>query len=254
MLFDCTIIPWAMTLRQSTRSARRRLRRLSVGLLALGMLCAVVPRAHAQDAVGPASGVSDADQFRLTFFTYDQMAYIEHPFYQITGDGDYKGAHGGIGGTFRVETPETDTQAGGLEKILHSLPAFAVEWVWQADLAFPSGLSVGLDYSRISLADKQALSGKSGVEVPRITMDTYYYAVPIRLFVFDPTEPGINYFVGVSLGLLNGKIAARPYSGATTEIITFNQSPYGSTRLGLEATGDNYGFRYEMRLVNADEV
>ena len=85
-------------------------------------------------------------------------------------------------------------------------------------------------------------------------MDSFYYFGVVRLFAFDPNEPGLNYFVGIGLGILSGAIEAKPNSSSSTETIQFSQSPVGLTRFGLEASGDSFGFRYEVSFVNADEV
>ena len=66
---------------------------------------------------------------------------------------------------------------------------------------------------------------------------------------------GINYFVGFSLGVVNGNLLTRNTStSGQDETIGFSESAVGATRAGIEVNGENFGFRYELILINPREV
>ena len=81
--------------------------------------------------------------------------------------------------------------------------------------------------------------------LPSITMDSYYIAVPFRFYGFDPNQPGINYFIGASIGVLNGNMLVGTGLGIPKEqIVSFSKGSVGAFRMGLEVSGDNIGFRF----------
>ena len=84
-------------------------------------------------------------------------------------------------------------------------------------------------------------------------MDAYLYTSALRFYFFDPNAPGVNYFFGFGLGILNGTIKVPVQSGEPI-YVDFGQSPVGTYRMGLEGRGDNWGFRYELMVLNASEV
>ena len=83
--------------------------------------------------------------------------------------------------------------------------------------------------------------------------DWFNYSGVIRLYFFNPKEPGINYFVGFGLGFLEGTMRV-PFSSGVVQFIPFRQSAVGSTRMGLESRGETWGFRYELNIITADSV
>jgi hypothetical protein len=204
----------------------------------------------AAPAAAPGGGPG-ATYFRLTFLGLDQWSYVVHPYRQITGDPDFDNSRAASSELISLRPAATDSQSDALTKILHGLPPFGLEWGSATDIFLPKAYSVGVDYFHFAQHDTSAaLHGT----VPPIATDTYLYTLALRLFAFDPGKPGLNYFVGVGLGVLDGVMKARPYAGQDAQFIKFAQNPFGTTRLGLEAKGDNLGFRYELLLVNADRV
>lgn len=199
----------------------------------------------------PAGGAAGPTFVRLTFITLDQWSFVTHPYLQITGAPDFSNGKAMAGGSYSLGTAATDVQSNSFEKLLHSLPPFGLEWGQTTDLFLPKAITVGFDYYHFYQYD--TLAARNGV-VPPIATDTYLYNVAIRFFAFDPGKPGINYFVGVGVGILDGVMRAKPIEGQDAEFVKFGQNPFGTTRLGLEAKGDNVGFRYELLLVNADRV
>ena len=191
---------------------------------------------------------------RITFFSVDQMAYITHPFFQITGDNDFRGGQAG-NSAFGIMEAATDKNESTLIKAFHTIPALGFETGQNLEFFFPKAATVGFDYVRISQTDKESLdTTKKIVTIPRITMDTYYYAIYAKAYAFNLTEPGLNYFIGSGLALIQGSFLAIPFEGASEKRIEFGQSPVGFTQLGLEILGDGFGVRYELRLVNAKKV
>ena len=191
---------------------------------------------------------------RITFFGIDQMAYITHPYFQITGDNDFRGGQAG-NSAFGISEAATDKNESTLIKAFHTIPAFGFETGQNLEFFLPKAVSIGFDYVRISQTDKEALdTEKKIVTIPRITMDTYYYSIYAKAYAFNLTEPGLNYFVGSGLTLLQGSFLAIPFEGASVKRINFGQSPVGFTQLGLEILGKGFGFRYELRLINAKKV
>jgi len=219
-----------------------------------GVAPAPVPgvAAPGQPARAPLTGLRLGDvAMRIHLPLIDQLSFTQHPFYQITEDPGYANAHAATALFLRTQTRDTDQQSGALLRAIHSLPAFGVEWVMGVDLPFPRGIGWGFDYTPFSQHDTEAAS--AGVVTP-ITMDAFYYTGTLRFYFFNPNDPGINYFVGLGLGFIEGKIKATVASSPTPLYIPFSQSPVGSTRFGLETRGDNWGFRYELAVVNADQV
>src|SRR5574341_737371 len=169
----------------------------------------VVPGAPAAPgAAAPAApGAPGGAFFRLTYLTFDQWSFVTHPYYQITGDSGYANGHSASGGSAYLTEPKSDAKADFLTKLFHSIPPFGVEWGRGTDLFLPKSASLGFEYFRFSQQDKNAATG--GTVLPIVT-DTYLYCGVFRLFAFDVTEPGLNYFVGVGLGMLTGSLFADP--------------------------------------------
>lgn len=180
----------------------------------------------------------------------DQFSYTVHPFLQITGDASYRDAKAAAGSIFVAGERETDAETGFILKTLHSLPSFGIEGLATID-GFPRGLGFGFDYAAFAQHDTGAVS--SGGQISAITMDSYFYSGVLRFYFFDPNEPGVNYFIGFGLGVIDGRIKV-PFQNAEPQYVKFSQTPVGSTRFGLESRGDTWGFRYELMVINADDV
>ncbi len=196
-------------------------------------------------------GAPGASYVRLTFLTLDQWSFVQHPYLQITGDSNFSNARAMEGGSFSLGTAATDGESNSFDKLLHSLPPFGLEFGQSTDLFLPKAVSVGFDYYHFAQHDTSAAHHGT---VPPIETDTYLYNFSVRFFAFDPGKPGVNYFLGVGLGILEGVMRSKPFIGQSAQFIKFGENPIGTTRLGLEAKGDNMGFRYELLLVNADRV
>jgi hypothetical protein len=234
------------------RAALCLLTGLGIGFHALPAM-AQAPAAAAAPAARAAGGAG-AQFYRLTFLELDQFSFQNHPFFQITGDSDFKGGDSASANT-TVGTPVTASNENLILKGIHSLPPFAIEAGQAVDFYFPKSWSYGFDFTRFSQPDVDALdTSKPSVTIPRISMDMYLYSFFLRGYAFDAAQPGINYYLGIGLGLLEGKFDAIPYAGAKQQRIGFNQSPVGMTLLGVEARGDSFGVRYEIRLVRARNV
>ncbi len=191
---------------------------------------------------------------RLVFLEFTQYSYKQHPFFQITGQPEFRNGDA-VATTTEVATPTTASGEGILEKALHSLPPFSLEVGTSMNLIFPKSISIGFEYLRISQTDEEAISScASPCQIERILMDTYYYSAIVRAYAFDANEPGVNYFLGVGLGALNGKFNAKLIEGTPTETVGFSQSPIGMQHFGLEWMGEEFGLRYEIRIVNARKV
>jgi hypothetical protein len=211
---------------------------------------AAAPGAAAAAPAAPAGGPGGTFT-RFTFLTLDQWSFVTHPYEQITGDGDFKTSRAAAGGSFSLGGAPTDANANSLTKLIHNLPPFGFEWGRSTDVFLPKAFTVGFDFYHFYQFDTNAARHGS---VPPIATDTFLYNACVRVFAFDPTKPGINYFLGVGLGILEGTMRAKPYSGQSAEFVSYSQNPFGTTRMGLDAKGENFGFRYELLLVNADRV
>jgi hypothetical protein len=203
-------------------------------------------------AAAPAAFTGPEVNLRLTFVMLDQYSYQLHPYYQITGDAGFRNGKAPSSFFFTIGTRKTDEGANFVNRFLHSLPPFGVEGVMALDVPFPRGFSYGFDYFVFPQEDVDAARGVTTI-IP-IVADTYLYNLSLRFYFFNPNDPGVNYFVGLGLGILEGKMRAAPFANQDAEIISYSQSPIGTTRMGLESKGDNWGFRYELVLVNADKV
>jgi hypothetical protein len=213
---------------------------------------AAAPAAPA--AAAPPTAGGGAQFYRLTFLEFDQYSFQNHPFFQITGDSDFKDGDAATAFT-SVNTPVTAGRENLVLKGLHSLPPFGIEAGQRYDFIFPKAWSYGFDYHRFSQTDVEALdTTKSVVTIPRISMDMYLYSFFVRGYAFDAEKPGINYYIGFGLGMLEGKFDAIPYAGAQEQRVGFHMTPIGMTQLGVEARGDSFGVRYEVRLVRARKV
>ena len=205
---------------------------------------------EAAQPIGPPVGVGEF-KLRAQLVMLDQMAYETHPFFQITGDNGYASGKGTASYISSIGFRETDKNSSFFKKLLHALPPFGVEGVTALAIPFPRGLGIGLDYNMFSQQDTDAASGVSSVIA--IKTESFIYSGVLRLYVFNPNEPGINYFVGFGLGFLEGTLRV-PFSSGAVQYIPFRQSPVGSTRMGLESRGESWGFRYELAILNADSV
>jgi hypothetical protein len=207
----------------------------------------------APPAAAPAGGRLQPGDIGIRIFLplLDQLAFTVHPFYQITGDPGYLGAKAASVSLLRVGGRGADARSSSIARAIHALPPFGIEGVMGIDLAFPRGIGFGFDFSPLSQNDTEA--AQSGSVLP-IKMDTFIYGGTLRFYVFNPNEPGVNYFLGLGLGLIEGNIRADPFAGQASEYVAFSQFPAGSTRMGLEGRGDNWGFRYEIMILNADQV
>ena len=190
-------------------------------------------------------------KLRTQLVMLDQMAYETHPFFQITGDGGYASGKGTASYVTSIGFRETDQENSFFKKLIHALPPFGVEGVTALAIPFPRGLGIGMDYNMFSQHDTDAAQGVSTVTA--IKAESFIYSGVLRLYIFNPNEPGINYFVGFSLGFLEGTMRV-PFSSGAVQYIPYRQSAVGSTRLGLESRGETWGFRYELTVLKADAV
>lgn len=202
----------------------------------------------------PGAGILQGEVgYRIQFVLIDQLSYQVHPFYQITEDPGYAKGKAASAFIFKVGQRRTDEQANVLEKMIHALPPFGFEGVMTMEwpLVIPRGIGIGFDFSPLSQVDTAAARGVSTVTA--IEMDTYYSSAALRFYVFDPNQPGVNYFFGMGLGRLDGRIKV-PLAGGGADYLRFSQGAVGSYRMGLEGRGDSWGVRYELMILNADSV
>jgi hypothetical protein len=257
------------------RAARAALRRICTGmLLALALLLLRAGPARAQapavppaapGAAPPAAVVAGPGapagggpavrpgEIHVRFYVplIDQYSFVVHPFYQITEDPAYLQGKAATALGFRIGHRNADENSIFLARGIHALPPLGIEGVMGIDLPFPRGFGFGLDYTPLSQTDTNAANSDGAVTA--ISMDAYLYTGTLRFYFFNPNEPGINYFVGLGLGFLEGTVKV-PVAGASPLFLNFSQYPVGSTRLGLETRGDHWGFRYELAIINADRV
>ncbi len=185
------------------------------------------------------------------FLALDEQTFDIHPYFQITGQSAYSNGMAGAGGTTYFGSPPSDKNAGALAVALHSLPPFGIEYGRSLDLFLPKGISIGYDYFYIP----QTAAGvaKSGTVLP-IASDTYLYNFSGRLYAFDPAKPGLNYYFGLGMGVLEGTLTAQPFVGQEPQYINYTDTQIGFTVLGLEAKGNHWGARYELWVINAANV
>lgn len=204
-----------------------------------------------QPRQGPLAGSPFAGmKLRLMFVLLDQLSYETHPYYQITEDSAYENGKASSSFIYSTGIRRTDVGASTVEKIIHALPPFGIEGIRSLNIPFLGGLGFGLDSFVFADADTEAASGAGTVTA--IATDTYIYTATLRFYFFNPMEPGINFFIGLGVGYLDGTMEAPFTSG--TEYSSYSQSPVGTQRMGLENKGDNWGFRYEIIFLKADEV
>ncbi|HUJ74059.1 MAG TPA: hypothetical protein VL359_04335, partial [bacterium] len=136
-------------------------------------------------AIGPAVGASFV---RLTLLSLDQLSYTQHPAAAITGNALFDNGHAAFGDSFNIGAPSSDHSASLGEQLFHSLPPFGVEWGQGLGLFLPKAYSLGFDYYSLPQTE-EGITGKTNV--PSLKLDTYLYNFAVRLFAFDPTQPGI---------------------------------------------------------------
>lgn len=248
-----------------------RVRRIILSLIALLCLAMGAQHAAAQapalpldelppDAQLPPDNriVTSGPQFRLGILAWDLYSYQVHPFKTLTGEAAFDKSFGANGTSGDFGRPDSDKESNFLDQALHILPPFRLDYSWGLNFTFIKGIGIGLDYVHLFQTDTVALEGAITFAnpLPRFEMDTYLLSIPLRFYVFDPTEPGINFFLGLSLGVINGNLLVRADANAGTpeQVIHFSQGPVGTTRMGLEMMGEGVGFRFELTLVNAREV
>jgi len=244
----------------------RRLIRLCAGGALLAGLALTARQAHAQAPAAPVAAPAAPGQeapaqaagkapgewyWRIGFLTLDQWAFKTHPYAQITGASPFDNGRAAIGGSFLIGAPESDANSLFLVQILHSLPPFSVEIGRPLEMFLPKGISFGFDYYYFGQDGSSA--GKGGT-VPPIKTDTYLYQFDVRAFAFDPTQPGLNYYAGIGVGTLQGKMTAQPYADQSPSVIDYSQPLTGSFIFGVEAKGESFGLRYELNLLSANSV
>ncbi len=224
---------------------------------------ALVPGAMAQEPVpvvppfvaappgapAPAGPIGEDIEVRFHFVLLDQLAYQQHPYFQISGDSRYRDGKAASAFINTIGTRTTDEDVNFLVRLVHALPPFGIEGVRAIDLPFPRGIGFGFDHFVFPQTGVDAAEG--GSTVVDVTADTYIYNGSLRFYFFNPNEPGINYFVGLGIGFLRGNVRAPTQP---PQFIPYSQSPVGSQRLGLEVKGESWGFRYELVILNADDV
>lgn len=194
---------------------------------------------------------------KIGFLVFDQFSYKVHPFRTLTGDTQFDQNIAAGGSSALFGTPDTDGNEDFFNRALHSLPPFRLDYAWSLPFRFPGGISVGVDYMHLRQTDVQAVEGVLDLTNigARITMDTYVLSLPVRLYGFDPSKEGINFFFGLSLGFLNGNLLSLDETGSGTDvIIPFSESPVGATRMGIEVMGESFGGRFELTMLNAANV
>jgi len=194
---------------------------------------------------------------RLVFSVLDQYSYKVHPFYQLTGDPGYLPGKAGGSSSIFLSARNTTSEEAPLIRMFHSIPPFSVEGVRALDIFFPKGIGLTFDHNVFSQQDVDA--GNEGAAVLPLAMDTYMYLPGFKFFAFDPTAPGLNYFFGIAVGRLEGKVLYPGYYDIAAvyhapEAVGFGKTGVGIQRLGLETKGDNMAFRYELMFVRAREI
>lgn len=217
----------------------------------------------------------EGEFYRFGFFTIDQYSFQEHPFQQLTTDGAgnpiggtayFNDASGALGGTYSFKASASDDQSSMGEKLFHALPPFSYEYGWLSPYPFPAAMSLGIDYVRVSVRDEDALDF-STIDLTtwpynRFELDAYYIGFPWRMYFKDPLTPGFNFFLGVSLGVLQGNLLVQGVTttdanGNTADVdhyVSFRSGTVGAVRVGVEATTTKWGFRYEIMMMNAPDI
>jgi len=188
---------------------------------------------------------------RIYMLVYDQYSYKSHPFFQLTGVSEFEEGKAATGGTGNVGNRESDADSNFLLKAIHMLPPFAYEQHFPTtEMEYPKSFSIGLDYSKTSQTDKDAykkLPAASSPFLPRFEMDSYLLSLVVRAFLFPSESPGVNIFMGYSLGSLHGNLLSRGTgAGGADTISRFSKSPANAFRLGVDVRGDIFGGRFEM--------
>ncbi len=206
-----------------------------------------VPAAPGQAPAAQAVGGAPGEWYwRIGFLTLDQWSFKTHPYAQITGASPFDNGRAATGGTFNIGTPKSDSNSFFLVQILHALPPFSAELGRPVDMFLPQGISFGIDY--VYNGQDGSSAGKGGT-VPPIKTDTYLYQFAARAFAFDPTKSGLNYYAGIGVGTLQGKLTDQ-----NSKVVDYSQPLTGAAIFGFEAKGDSFGIRYEINLLNADSV
>jgi len=192
---------------------------------------------------------------RVAFPTIGTMSYRSHPFYQISGESTYNVSKGATLQVFSSTVPSTSRkQALGIQ-LWHMLPSTHVELAWKTGIFFPTGFSLSYHYTHGYEDTYRFIAQK---EIPYtispMTMDTYYHQAILRVFAFNPQEKGLNYFLGVGVGLLEAQLETTPVRQSTTYLIELRQYPIGTIITGMEVNGNTVGYRMEIVTVNAKEV
>jgi len=204
---------------------------------------------QAQPSPGRAPG---GNFWRITFFTLDQWSFTTHPFAQITGVPAFDDGRAASGTSLDFSAASSDAKAPFPTQELHSLPPFSLEAGRTLTIFLPKAISFGLDYYAFHQRDVDVT--KTGPNVPPIVMDTYLYQFDVRAFIFDPTTPGLNYYVGIGVGTLQGKLTASPSQAQAATNVSYGETATGATLFGIEAKGESIGLRYELAIIGASQV
>ncbi|MBI4082929.1 MAG: hypothetical protein HY423_10000 [Candidatus Lambdaproteobacteria bacterium] len=214
------------------------------------------PAGAAQAAAAPPGPLGVRNFNRVTFpVLADQLSYDLHPYLQYSGDAAFTRGTAATSDFSTIGSPGTDKGVDPVQSFIHSLPPFGFETGQTTGILLPKAVTIGFDYTKFSQKEKD-VSGAKALDdtAPRMLSNTYVYQAALRIYALDPTETGLNYFVGIGLGVLDGRMAVQTDAFAAKRTVSYGQSPVGSTRLGLETKGENFGIRYEIMLLKAEKV
>ncbi len=243
-------------------------------LFFLLLLLIAVPAVQAQDA--PAGG--GAPIWRLGFFEFTQQTYRtdeSHPFYQMTGNGRFKGGRGAIAlntldnWMLFAEDDGHKELDGIFGTILHSLPPFSLEYIAPTGLLPSYGLMAS--YTNIWLTDARAKSPTTGADpaysTPLVRARSHFYMLSASLYPFGQPQPeGVDFFFGFGFARVETTMRtgyyAMPYNYAgTSGVYVTSESRLDKSagfmsfqRVGLTSSGQNFGFTLEFFLLDDSKV
>lgn len=204
------------------------------------------------------------------FFRYSVLAEMialrfnsPHPFKQLTDYSVFNNPvtlpQSGFSFGARVKNQKDN---GLLEPISRLLPPFSIEYVIPLDFFFIKGASFMYYHTEATLFDESVTSNSTTrlSRIPLIKMITYFDFFTASVHFFNPAEEGVDVFLGTGVVNLAGVFEAgfRPRLEnnfiKTTQTQNFSAFPVFIRRLGIDANGEIFGFRFSIFLFDKESL
>lgn len=186
-----------------------------------------------------------------------------HPFKSMTGSNQFDNPRSSAASTVDyLETIKEPPSVSFTQRILHNIPPISIDYLYPYDFwikAVSFGYYHTTSYEEDTLIRGTAEGARS--LSPLIRMKTYYDLAYFLVHpFFDPTNPGVDFHLGLGIGSIEGYYMGG-YRGRIengfrriTAIKKFNALPITFKEIGLDTNGEVFGARFSLFMLNKETV